>query len=161
MRGQIRNSGRAFWGLVPAAWEVRTGSLLSLQGGVSAFLTWGQGGVLTGAWLEAWARWCAHPFGGGVCRGPAQYLAFAPDLCFCSGLFRSGSWVFWSLCIFCPEFAPTVRACSQFWSHIVSLYFVAQERFVQVQVLQQRVPNPSLSCRDDGRVLLCLLGECL
>ena len=47
MRGQIRNSGRAFWGLVPAAWEVRTGSLLSPQGGVSTFLTWGQGGGLT------------------------------------------------------------------------------------------------------------------
>ena len=38
----------------------------------------------------------------GACAGP----------CFRSGLFKSGSWDFWSLCIFCPEFCPNC-ACSQ------------------------------------------------
>ena len=34
-----------------------------------------------------------------------QYSTFAPDTeVFCSQLFRNGSWVFWSLCIFCPTF---------------------------------------------------------
>ena len=55
--------------------------------------------------------WCVQ----GACAVP----------CLCSRIFKSGSWVFWSLCIFCPEFAPTLHACSYFHSHTVSLYFVA------------------------------------
>ena len=102
MRGQIRNSGRAFWGLLAAAWKVRTGSLRCPWGGMSAFLTWGQGGGLTGAWAGGVAQvvcpplwwWCVQ----GACSVP----------CFCSGLFKSGDWVFRSVCIFCPEFAPAV-----------------------------------------------------
>ena len=39
--------------------------------------------------------------------------------CFCSQFFRSGSCVFWSLWIFCSEFAPTVQ------------YFVAEEQALQ------------------------------
>ena len=46
---------------------------------------------------------------------------------------------------YCPEFSPTAFACSYFQSLIVSLYFIAVETFVQVQVLQQRVPGPSMS----------------
>ena len=57
-------------------------------------------------------------------------------LCFCSRLFRSNSWVFWSLCIFCPKFDLTAHACSYFQSCIVSLYFVLEERCVQVGALQ-------------------------
>ena len=45
--------------------------------------------------------WCRVQ---GSCTGPH----------FCSGLFKSGSCVFWSLCIFCPEFAPTVHAHNYF-----------------------------------------------
>ena len=170
MRGQIRNSGRAFWGLVPAAWEVRTGSLLSHQGGVSTFLTWGQGGGLT----HVGSGWGPDR---GLAGGVAQVVC--PPLwwwcvqgacaipCFCSWplllLWALQKWQLGFLVslYLLSRICPNCAACSQFQSHIVSLYFVAQERFVQVQVLQQRVPDPSLSPGDDGRVLLCLLGECL
>ena len=65
--------------------------------------------------------WFAHPLGGIVCRGHAQLPAFAPGpLLFCSRLFKSGRWAFWSFCIFCPEFAQAAHALSP----IVSLYFV-------------------------------------
>ena len=37
-------------------------------------------------------------FGGVECREHALYAAFALDPCFCSQLFRSGSWGFWSFC---------------------------------------------------------------
>ena len=33
--------------------------------------------------------------------------------CFCSRLFKSGSWVFWSLCVFCPELAPVAHVPAQ------------------------------------------------
>ena len=56
--------------------------------------------------------WCCVQ---GVCTVPY----------FCSGLFKSGSWDFWSLCIFCPELALTAHARSYFQSLIVSLYVVA------------------------------------
>ena len=49
-------------------------------------------GAGPGVGPEAGLRWLAHPFGGGVCRGHAQYPAFAPNPCFCSQLFRGGSW---------------------------------------------------------------------
>ena len=76
------------------------------------------------------------PFGGAVCRGHAQCPAFAPS---CSevavglfGLFVAS----------CPEFAPAAHAHSYFSSLIVSLHLLLEEMFVQVQVLQQRVPDP-------------------
>ena len=34
------------------------------------------------------------------CRGDAEHPSFAPDLCLCSGLLRSGSWVFGFLFLF-------------------------------------------------------------
>lgn len=37
-------------------------------------------------------------------------LLFLPTPYCCSGLFKSDSWVFRSLCIFCSEFVPTVHA---------------------------------------------------
>lgn len=58
-----------------------------------------------------WWRWVQ-----GACMVPG----------FCLGLFKSGSWVFWSVCIFCSEFAPTAHARSYFSSFTVSLYFVVQ-----------------------------------
>ena len=48
---------------------------------------------------------------------------------------------FWFVCIFCPEFAPTV-----IFSTVQFLcIFLLEERCVQVQALQQRVPGSSLS----------------
>ena len=65
--------------------------------------------------------------------------------CFCSPLFKSSSWVFWSLRIFCPEFAPAAYACSYFQSHSVSSYFVALEEVcpgASIAALQHRAPGP-------------------
>ena len=100
MRGQIRNSGRAFWGLLAAAWKVRTGSLLCPWGGMSAFLMWGQGGGLTGAWAGGVAQVVCPPLWWSCVQGACAIP------CFCSGLFKSGSWVLGSLFVTCPEFAP-------------------------------------------------------
>ena len=46
-------------------------------------------------------RWCCVQ---GVCAVPS----------FCSRFFQSGSWVFWSPCSLCPEFAPTALSHSHF-----------------------------------------------
>ena len=54
-------------------------------------------------------------------------------------------------CVHAVSFSPIRFLC----------ILLLQERVVQVQVLQPRVPDPSLSHQDDGSVLLCLLGECL
>ena len=48
-------------------------------------------------------RCCVHPLGGVMCRGHAQYPAFAPG----SSKLAVG---FWSLCIFCPEFISSAHA---------------------------------------------------
>ena len=37
-------------------------------------------------------------------------LLLLPTPYFCSGLFKSDSWVFQSVCVFCSEFVPTVHA---------------------------------------------------
>ena len=67
--------------------------------------------VCPGVRLEGWLRWFAHPLGGGMCRGPCpSTLLLLPTPCFCSRLFRSDSWVFWSLFFFGPEFAPAAHA---------------------------------------------------
>ena len=65
--------------------------------------------------------------------------------CFCSWLFRSGSWVIWSLYL-------VVHDLPQLRMHTVTfspLYFLCilllEETFVLVQALQRRVPGPSLS----------------
>ena len=75
--------------------------------------------------------WCGAQ---GACAGP----------CFCSRLFESGSWVFWSLCIFGSRIGPN---CSMHTLNFSPIQFLCilllQERCVQVQALQQRVPGPS------------------
>ena len=94
IRGQARNSGNAL-----------LGSLLQQEGAKTnnSFFCllpeWGQAGssyeVCPGVSPEGWLRWFAHSFGGGECRGHAQYSSFTPNvLLFCSQLFRNGSWVF-------------------------------------------------------------------
>ena len=119
--------------------------LLSPQGmlGMSWFLIGVRIMACPGVRLEGWLRWFAHTLGGVVGEGGRQAVP-----CFCSWLFQSGSWVFLSLCIFCPEFVPTVHARSYFQSHMVSLYFVAGGEVCpgeSIAALQQRVPGPSLS----------------
>ena len=54
--------------------------LLELQGGGvwgSWFLIRGEVGVCPGIGLEGWLMCLAHPFGGAVCRGYAQYPPLA------------------------------------------------------------------------------------
>ena len=49
--------------------------------------------MCSGVRADGWLRWFAHPLGGVVCRGHAQYPAFAAD----SSKVAFG--VFWSFCI--------------------------------------------------------------
>ena len=48
-------------------WEVRAGFLYGVRVG-----------MCPGLRLEGWLRCFAHPYGGGECKGHAQYPAFAP-----------------------------------------------------------------------------------
>ena len=45
---------------------------------MSWFLIWGEGRGVPRGQPEGWLRWFAHPLGGAVFRGQAQYPAFAP-----------------------------------------------------------------------------------
>ena len=68
-----------------------------------------------GVRLEAWLRLSAPRFGGVDCRGHAQCPAFVPDpLLLLLALQKWQLGFFWSFCIFCPEFAPTVHAHTYF-----------------------------------------------
>ena len=68
--------------------------------------------------------------------GGVAYLVVCPPLRWCWVLGHAfalrGSWIFWSLCIVCPESAITAHADSYFSSHIVSLYFIVGGEVVQV-----------------------------
>ena len=44
--------------------------------------------------------------------------------CSCSRIFKRGSWVFWSLCIFCPQFATTAHACAYLLVLCINSFFV-------------------------------------
>ena len=85
------------------AWEAR--EQRSRGGGVSWFLKWVEGGVMSRGWPEEWLGWFAHPLNDKVAVGQV-YLTFAP------GSSKVIVEFLWSLCIFCPEFAPTA-ACIQ------------------------------------------------
>ena len=95
-------------------------------------------GMKVGVGLEGRLRWFAHPLGGVVCRGHAQYAAFAP------GSSKVAVGFFCLLSRICPN----CNTCSYFQSRIISLYFVAPGEVcpgASVAALQQRVPGPSLS----------------
>ena len=88
-----------------------------------------------GLWPEGWLSCFAYPLGSIVCRGHAQYPAFAPDPLILLHTPQNGSWVFWSLWIFCPEFAPTAHA--QLFLVPYGLFVFCCLRCIQVQALQQ------------------------
>lgn len=74
-------------------------------------------------------------------RGHAQYPAFLlPTLFLLLALQKWQEGLFLSFCIFCPEFIPVAPLVPYAF-----LYFVTEERFIQVHALQQRAPGPSLS----------------
>ena len=50
---------------------------------------------------EGWLGCFADTLGGVMCRGISSTLFLLQTPC----LFKSGIWIFQSLCIFCPEFA--------------------------------------------------------
>ena len=83
-------------------------------------------GVCPGVGLEEWLRCFVHPLGVTVCRGHAQYPAFAPG----SSKLAVG---FFGLCIFCPEFFPTAVSFSgiQFLGVLLLM-----DQCLQVQALQ-------------------------
>ena len=74
----------------------------SRGGGVSWFLQWVEGNVMSRGWPK---EWLAHPLNGTVSVGRV-HLTFAP------GSSEVVVGFFSSLCIFCPEFALTA-ACIQ------------------------------------------------
>ena len=80
-----------------------------------------------------WGKGCAQGLGwrGGLAGLPPPLLwcwvqGACAVPCFCSQLFRSGSWVFGLFASCRPSFAPTVHARSDFWSLILSLHFATQ-----------------------------------
>ena len=88
---------------------------------------------------EAWLRWFAHPFGGAVCRG----------FCFLLFLLLLLALQKWQLGFFGGLFLSFVQNLPQLCMHAVifsPLWFLCillfEERVVQVQALQQRVPGP-------------------
>ena len=84
MRGQTRNSDKALLELLLQQWGVGTSNrfpslLAPREWGRAGSLYGVRVGVCPGVRLAGWLRWSAHPFGGVVCRGRAQYPAFAPN----------------------------------------------------------------------------------
>ena len=91
---------------------------------------------------EGWLRCFAHPFGGVVCKGLAQYPAFALDtLLLLRALQECQMGFFWSFCIL--SIIRPKCTCMQLFSVPYSFFvFCCLETFVQVQALQQRISGP-------------------
>ena len=112
--------GRGFWGLLLQQAVTETSGLpCSLpEEGSTGSLNRARAGVDAGVRPEGWRRWSAHTLGSAV-----WVFALVPKLPHCP--FRQ-----------------------LFWVPYIYIFFVTlllQERFAQVQALQQRAPDPSLS----------------
>ena len=114
-------------------------------------------GMCSGVGPEGWEgrlRCFDYPSGGVECRGYAQYSAFAPNTQFCSQLFRSSSWLFWSLCSFWVQSLPQVPRHSFFL--VPYCFFVFRcwrrdpSRYKHCSTATTD-PRPSLSQRDQER----------
>ena len=109
-------------------------------------------GMCSGVGPEGWEgrlRCFDYPSGGVECREYAQYSALAPSTQFCSQLFRSNSWVFWSLYSFWVQSLPQVPRHSFIFSPLLFLcILLLKERSVQIQTLQQ--------CNNGSQVPACL-----
>ena len=80
---------------------------------------------------EGWLEWCAHLLGGAVYRDHLQCPALLP-------MPQKGQLGFWSFCILLFSVSHN---CTYTRLFIMSCILL-QETFVQVQALQQRVPDP-------------------
>ena len=107
-----------------------------------------------GVWPEGWLSCFAYPLDSIVCRGHAQYPAFAPDPLILLHTPQNVSWVFWSLWVFCPEFAPTAH--TQLFLVLYGLSVFCCLRCIQVQTLQQNPRSQPVSSplRDSKSLLL-------
>ena len=110
IRDQTGNSGKALLRLLLQQRGSRTNSRIPLLAcSLRQRRACSLYGVRVGVVQELTAQWFAHPLGGIICRGHAQFSAFTPHPL----LFLS---CFQSLCVFCPEFAPTVHEHSDLQS---------------------------------------------
>ena len=60
---------------------------------------------------DGWLRCFTHRLAPSAVLRCVQEACTVP--CFCSRFFKSGSWDFWSLHVFCPELAPTAHVPTQ------------------------------------------------
>ena len=111
-------------------------------------------GVCPRVELEGWLRCFAHPSGGVVCRGHAQYRAFAPNVLFLVQALQRWQLRFLVFCIFLSIICPNC-ACTQLFFVPYSFFVFCCSRFVQMQALQQRVPGPSPSQDQSPKMPLC------
>lgn len=151
--GNIVFNARLYWSLCSSSGEQEqaTDSLAcSLPEGRWTCSPYGvRVGVCSGAGPEGWLKW----FAGG---GHAQYPAFTP--CFCSTLFKRGSWVFLTVSFVHNLPQPCILAVT--FSPIVSLHWVALREVcldISIAALQQKVSGPCLllsPLRDSTSLLL-------
>ena len=70
---------------------------------------------------DGWLRCFTHRLAPSAVHRCVQEACTVP--CFCSRFFKSGSWDFWSLHVFCPELAPTQLA------HVPTQLFLVPHHF--------------------------------
>ena len=149
-----KRQARLYWGpccCSSGEWEQTTGSLacsLPEPGRAGSFYGV-RVGVCPGVGPEGWLRCFAHPLGGGVCRGHAQYPAFAPDPLHLLQALQKWQLGFlvslYLLSRICPNYS-----CVQLLLVPYSFFvFCSLRRGVQVQALQQ--------CSKGCQVPACLI----
>lgn len=136
--GQAENSGKGFWDPCCNTREQNKKEVPLLAPGGRGrgwLLKWKEG---KGAWVGWWASW------------RKVWVSLPPWLCHvgllsssysCTRSLQNGS--LWPFCILFI-IAPAAHSCSYFWSFLVSLCLLLQERSVQVQSLHM-IPRSNLS----------------
>ena len=110
---------------------------LLLEEGRGWLLRWKEG---KGAWVGWWASW-REGLGGLIIPLTVPCAGIMSSPYSCTQNLQNGS--LWPFCILFI-IAAAAHSCSYFWSLLVSLCLLLQERSVQVQSLH-RVPRSSLS----------------
>ena len=90
-------------------------------------------------WVRArgWLGWSAHPLGGTVCRRHARFPPCAPGSS--SWLLEVGFLVF----LYLVHKLPREAVHAVIFSPLLLPILLLEERFVQIQALQRRVPGPT------------------